>query len=94
MFHLYIHFTTSLVLFHGILSQKIICILSTLHSVHVTINITNIISYLSCSSHAAEELKLGTIYAYIKHPPMSNPIPILMAPSAPPPSNPSNLQPV
>ena len=76
------------------LSTKIIHILNTLHSVHVTISITNIISYFSCSDHAAEEIKLGTIFLYINHPPMSIPITIFVEPSAPPPAKPSKLQPV
>ena len=87
-------FTNFLVLLHVTLTQKVIHILNTLHSVHVTINITNMISYLSYSDHAAKELKLGTIGKDLKHLPMPMQIPIFMAPPAPPPANPSNLQPV
>ena len=39
-----------------------------------------------------EELKIGTICADLKHPPMPTPIPIFMAPSSPPPAQPSNIQ--
>ena len=50
------------------------------------------ISHFLCSAHAVEELKLGIIGAYFKHPPMPTPIPIFMAPSAPPTAQPSNIQ--
>ena len=87
-------FTNFLVLLHGTLAQKIIYVLIILYSVHVTINITNIISYFSCSDYAADEIKLGTIGADIKHLPMSTPIPKLVALSYPPPSKSSNVQPM
>ena len=69
-------------------------ILSKLHSLHVTRNITNIISYLSCSAQTTEELKLGTIGADLNHQPMSTPISIFMGPASLTPANPSKIQPV
>ena len=71
--------------------KKRIHILSQLNSGHITENQYHI-SHFSRLAHATEELKLGIIGADIKHPPMSTPIPIFIAPSAPPPAHPSNIQ--
>ena len=50
------------------------------------------ISNFSCLAHAVEELKLRIIGADLKHPPISTPISIFMAPSSPTPTQQSILQ--